>query len=80
MSPEGRRWVRDVLYSLREKGYLYAIEEFEQPAFHVMVYRSYPHYVKRLSRKTPPKTAKSPRTGGLRHTRTAPDTRLDQAQ
>jgi uncharacterized protein DUF5715 len=49
MPPAGRRWMRDVLYSLRRQGYLYAIEEFEQPTFHVMVYRNYPEYVKRLT-------------------------------
>lgn len=49
MSPEAQRWMRDVLYSLRRAGYLYAVEEFEQPTFHVMVYRSYPQYVQRLN-------------------------------
>lgn len=39
-------WMRHVLYSLREKRYLYAIEEFRQPTFHVMVFRSYQDYVK----------------------------------
>jgi len=53
MSPEDQRWMRDVLYSLREQGYVYAIEEFGQPTFHVMVYRNYPEYVKRLSAKAP---------------------------
>lgn len=41
MTAAERRWMRDVLYSLRESGYVYAIEEFGQPTFHVMVYRSY---------------------------------------
>ena len=40
-----RSWMRTVLASLREKGYLFAIEEFTQPNFHVMVYRNYPKYV-----------------------------------
>jgi hypothetical protein len=44
-------WMRNVLYSLREKQYLYAIEEFRQPTFHVMVFRSYEDYVK--GRKSP---------------------------
>ncbi len=39
-------WMRRVLYSLREKRYLYAIEEFGQPTFHVMVFRRYQDYVK----------------------------------
>ncbi len=52
MSPEGQQWIRNVLYSLKQQGYLYAIEEFYQPTFHVMVYRSYPTYVRGLhSRK-----------------------------
>jgi hypothetical protein len=51
MSPRGRSWMRDVLYSLRQAGYLYAIEEFEEPVFHVMVYANYPRYVKRLNRR-----------------------------
>ena len=38
-------WIRSVLYSLHRQGYIYAVEEFEQPVFHVMVYRSYPKYV-----------------------------------
>jgi Family of unknown function (DUF5715) len=49
MSPEAQSWMRDVLYSLREAGYLYAIEEFQEPTFHVMVYTNYPQYVKHLS-------------------------------
>ncbi len=38
-------WVRNVLASLHEKGYLYAIEEFKQPTFHVLVHRRYEDYV-----------------------------------
>lgn len=38
-------WLRRVLYSLRKSRYLYAIEEFQQPTFHVMVYRRYESYV-----------------------------------
>jgi len=51
MSAEQRSWMRDVLYSLRQEGYLYAIEEFQEPVFHIMVYANYPEYVKRLNRK-----------------------------
>ena len=42
-------WMRRVIHSLKKKGYLYAIEEFRQPTFHVMVYRNYPEYVKGLT-------------------------------
>ncbi|MGE5110891.1 MAG: DUF5715 family protein [Acidobacteriaceae bacterium] len=52
MSPEGQQWIRDVLYSLREAGYLYAIEEFQQPTFHIMVYPGYPQYVRGLKHRT----------------------------
>lgn len=51
MSAAGQSWMRDVLYSLRRAGYLYAIEEFEEPVFHVMVYSNYPQYVSRLNRR-----------------------------
>jgi hypothetical protein len=45
MTRQQQAWVRRVLTSLKEGGYLYAIEEFQQPAFHVMVYRDYGRYV-----------------------------------
>jgi Family of unknown function (DUF5715) len=44
-------WMRRVIHSLKKKGYLYAIEEFRQPTFHIMVYRNYPEYVKGVTRK-----------------------------
>ena len=47
MSAVEQRWMRNVLYSLRRRGYLYAIEEFQQPTFHIMVYRDYLDYVAR---------------------------------
>lgn len=50
MSRAELNWMRRVIYSLRKKGYLYAIEEFRQPTFHIMVYRTYPEYVKGLTR------------------------------
>ena len=59
MSRRERAWMRDVLYSLREQGYLYAIEEFAQPTFHIMVYRSYPRYVKLVTRRAERLNAKS---------------------
>lgn len=51
MSPAGQEWLREVLYSLREEGYLYAIEEFYQPTFHIMVYPKYAQYVQRLKHR-----------------------------
>ena len=44
-------WMRRVLHSIKVEGYLYAVEEFQQPAFHVMVYKNYPQYVASLQRK-----------------------------
>lgn len=46
MTSRAIRWMRNVIYSLREQGSLYAIEEFSQPTFHIMVYRDYRNYVK----------------------------------
>jgi len=51
MSARGKNWMRRVLYSLKRAGYLYPIEEFQQPVFHVMVYRNYPVYVARLDER-----------------------------
>ena len=45
MTRTQQAWVRSVLSSLREKQYLYAIEEFHQPTFHVLVHRRYVDYV-----------------------------------
>lgn len=44
-------WMRRVLHSLKTKGYLYAVEEFQQPTFHIMVYKNYPEHVARLKRR-----------------------------
>lgn len=52
MSASGVRWVRQVLFSLKKAGYLYAIEEFEEPNFHIMVYPTYREYVARLTGPT----------------------------
>ena len=49
MAPAHVQWMRRVLWSLRERDVLYALEEFSQPCFHVMVYRSYADYVRGLS-------------------------------
>jgi uncharacterized protein YcbK (DUF882 family) len=43
-------WMRRVLSSLKENDYLYAVEEFAQPTFHIMVYRNYPNHVKAVQR------------------------------
>ena len=45
MTSEQIVWMRNVLASLNEKEHIFAIEEFKQPNFHVMVYRSYEDYV-----------------------------------
>ncbi len=45
MTAAQQRWARNVLLSLHNKGYLFAVEEFYQPVFHVMVHRSYQDYV-----------------------------------
>lgn len=45
MTRSQQAWVRNVLYQLRSKKYLYAIEEFTQPTFHVLVHRNYEDYV-----------------------------------
>jgi hypothetical protein len=50
MSAKEQRWMRNLLVSLKNAGYLYAIEERQQPVFHVMVYKNYPEYVRRLTR------------------------------
>lgn len=46
MTAGGLQWMRKVIYSLRKQHYLYAVEEFAQPTFHIMVYRDYRGYVK----------------------------------
>ena len=48
MTAAQQRWVRNVLASIKAKGFLFAVEEFYQPNFHVMVYRNYPEYVAML--------------------------------
>jgi hypothetical protein len=45
MTRAEQRWVRDVLASLKAKGYLYAVEEFNQPVFHILIHRNYEGYV-----------------------------------
>lgn len=45
MTRTQQRWVRNVLAQLHNRKYLYAIEEFRQPAFHVLVHRRYEDYV-----------------------------------
>jgi hypothetical protein len=42
-------WMRRVLFDLRRREVLYAVEEFSQPCFHVMIYRNYPEYVRQIT-------------------------------
>jgi hypothetical protein len=49
MGPREQAWMRHVLYRLANRGYLYAIEEFEEPCFHIMVYPTYADYVSRIT-------------------------------
>jgi hypothetical protein len=49
MNSREAAWTRRVLSQLRQRGVLYAIEEFAQPCFHVMVYRCYDDYVRTIS-------------------------------
>jgi hypothetical protein len=49
MSRAQMRWVRQVLSSLKQQGYLFAVEEFTVPNFHVMVHRNYADYVEILT-------------------------------
>lgn len=50
MSAKQLEWMRRVLGNLRARGYLYAVEEFQQPTFHIMVYKNYPRYVAMLKK------------------------------
>jgi Family of unknown function (DUF5715) len=45
MDAREKRWFRHQLIDLEQAGYLYAVEEFEQPCFHVMVFPNYRDYV-----------------------------------
>ncbi len=45
MTGKQQQWVRSVLSNLHDKKYIYAVEEFQQPAFHVLVHRHYANYV-----------------------------------
>ncbi|MGH9717166.1 MAG: DUF5715 family protein [Candidatus Acidiferrales bacterium] len=45
MDAREKRWVRRALIELEKSGYVYAVEEFEQPCFHVMVFPHYRDYV-----------------------------------
>jgi hypothetical protein len=53
MSRQEIDWMRRVLHSLKEQGYIYAVEEFSQPTFHIMVYKNYPNYVAARTGKRP---------------------------
>lgn len=45
MSAREKMWLRRTLVDFEKGGYLYAVEEFEQPCFHVMVFPNYRDYV-----------------------------------
>ncbi|MGH9739308.1 MAG: DUF5715 family protein [Candidatus Acidiferrales bacterium] len=47
MSWREKKWLRRQLVELEQSGYLYAVEEFRQPCFHVMVYPNYRDYGRR---------------------------------
>jgi hypothetical protein len=49
MSRAQMRWVREVLSGLKQKGYLFAVEEFTVPNFHIMIHRDYTEYVEALT-------------------------------
>ena len=49
MTGSERAWIRNVLTHVRDKGHIFAIEEFQQPNFHILVYRSYDEYVAELT-------------------------------
>jgi Family of unknown function (DUF5715) len=44
MSWRERKWLRRQLIQLEQSGYIYAVEEFHQPCFHVMVFPNYRDY------------------------------------
>jgi hypothetical protein len=47
-----QRWLRHQLIELEENGYIYAIEEFHQPCFHIMVFPPYRDYVPQPPRRS----------------------------
>ncbi|MGH9686297.1 MAG: DUF5715 family protein [Candidatus Acidiferrales bacterium] len=49
MSWREKKWLRRQLVELEQSGYLYAVEEFRQPCFHVMVYPNYRDYAPKLA-------------------------------
>ena len=51
MTASQQAWLRSVLASLKAKGYLYAVEEFKQPVFHILVHRNYEGYVDQVLAK-----------------------------
>ncbi len=52
MSWREKKWLRHELIDLEQSGYVYAVEEFHQPCFHVMVFPNYRDFA--------PKTASAP--------------------
>lgn len=53
MPYRAQQWMRRVLLQLERSGYLYAVEEFQEPCFHVMVFPPYRLYATRLTERSP---------------------------
>jgi hypothetical protein len=66
MSYQEVEWMRRTLYELKREGVIYAIEEFVEPNFHVMVYPTYSRYLARLERNSSPN---EPTVTAARHVR-----------
>ncbi len=50
MDRRGQLWMRRYLLRMKREGYLYAVEEFQEPCFHVMVYPTYRQSARRPAR------------------------------
>ncbi|HKS65604.1 MAG TPA: DUF5715 family protein [Candidatus Acidoferrales bacterium] len=68
MDPRGVVWMRNILLELKNAGYIYPIEEFQEPCFHVMVLPTYRNYaadplgqatIRRASVRRPPVSGSS---------------------
>ena len=60
MNYRGELWMRRYLLRMRRAGYLYAIEEFHQPCFHVMVFPTY-------GRRMVPRATRHRKAAPLKH-------------
>lgn len=52
MSYRGVLWMRRYLRQMKAAGYLYPVEEFHEPCFHVMVFPTYRHYAAAPARRS----------------------------